>query len=296
MKNRTKEAIVGFVSILAVTLLIISIIYGKGLSISTEKKEIIVSFETVNGLDIGSKVFVKGVPCGTVRSVDLSDKAVIVKAEIESKINIYTDAVAVVENKEIMGGKMLVLHVGSSGILLTDQMIKGKSSKGMNEAIAEIAEIMAHAKTLIENTDSLIVKITNAIPETDLDKKIDEIADETITTLKTIKNTMNSVSRKFNITLNKAETLVDSMQNSLDKGKTEIGNIFPQIDSLIFKTDLLISSLNKRVEELYDSTGTIGRLVNSDEFYIKLDRAVTNIDSLVKKIDREGLKTNIDFW
>ena len=296
MKSRTKEAIVGFVSALAVTVLIVSIIYGKGLSISTEKKEIIVSFETVNGLEIGSKVFVKGVPCGTVRSVDLSDKAVIVKADIESKINIYTDAIATVANKEIMGGKMLVLHVGSSGILLTNQAIKGKSSKGMNEAISEIAEIMAHAKTLIENTDSLIVKITNAIPEADLDKKIDEIADETITTLKTIKNTMNSVSRKFNLTLNKAETLVDSMQNSLDKGKTEIGNIFPQIDSLIFKTDLLISSLNKKVEELYDSTGTIGRLVNSDEFYIKLDRAVTNIDSLVKKIDREGLKTNIDFW
>ncbi|MCK5760514.1 MAG: MCE family protein, partial [Candidatus Delongbacteria bacterium] len=279
MKSRTKEAIVGFVSALAVTVLIVSIIYGKGLSISTEKKEIIVSFETVNGLEIGSKVFVKGVPCGTVRSVDLSDKAVIVKADIESKINIYTDAIATVANKEIMGGKMLVLHVGSSGILLTNQAIKGKSSKGMNEAISEIAEIMAHAKTLIENTDSLIVKITNAIPEADLDKKIDEIADETITTLKTIKNTMNSVSRKFNLTLNKAETLVDSMQNSLDKGKTEIGNIFPQIDSLIFKTDLLISSLNKKVEELYDSTGTIGRLVNSDEFYIKLDRAVTNIDS-----------------
>ena len=195
-----------------------------------------------------------------------------------------------------MGGKMLVLHVGSSDILLKDQMIKGKSSKGMNEAISEIAEIMAHAKTLIENTDSLIVKVTNAIPETDLDKKFDEIADETITTLKTIKKTMNSVSRKFNVTLNKAETLVDSMQNSLDKGKTEIGNIFPQMDSLISKTDLLISSLNKRAEELYDSTGTIGRLVNSDEFYIKLDKAVTNIDSLVKKIDREGLKTNIDFW
>ncbi len=147
MKSRTKEAIVGFVSALAITVLIVSIIYGKNLSLSTEKKEIIVSFETVNGLDIGSKVFVKGVPCGTVRSVDLSDKAVIVKAEIEGQINIYTDAVATVENKEIMGGKMLVLHVGSSGILLTDQMIKGKSSKGMNEAISEIAEIMAIAKT-----------------------------------------------------------------------------------------------------------------------------------------------------
>ncbi|MCK4980331.1 MAG: MCE family protein [Candidatus Delongbacteria bacterium] len=296
MKNRTKEAIVGFVSILAVTVLIVSIIYGKNLSLNTEKKVVSVSFETVNGLDIGSKVFVKGVPCGAVRSVELSDKVVIVKAEIDSKINIYTDAIATVENKEIMGGKMLVIQVGTSDILLTDQMIRGKSSKGMNEAISEIAEIMAHAKTLIENTDALILKVTKAIPETDLDQKFDEIADETIMTLKTIKNTMNSVSRKFNLTLNKAETLVDSMQNSLDKGKTEIGNIFPQMDSLISKTDLLISSLNKRAEELYDSTGTIGRLVNSDEFYIKLDKAVTNIDSLVKKIDREGLKTNIDFW
>jgi ABC-type transporter Mla subunit MlaD len=249
MKNRTKEAVVGFVSILAITVLIISIIYGKNISLNTEKKVITVLFKTVNGLDIGSKVFVKGVPCGTVKSVDLSNKNVIVKADIDSKINIYTDATATVENKEIMGGKMLVIHVGHSEILLADKPINGKSSKGMNEAISEIADIMTHAKTLIENTDALIVKVTKFIPETDLDQKFDEIANETLSTMKSIKTTMNSV-----------------------------------------------TSLNKRVEELTDPKGSIGKLVSSDEFYMKLDRAVTNIDSLVKKIDREGLKTNIDIW
>ncbi|MDA3886730.1 MAG: MlaD family protein [Candidatus Delongbacteria bacterium] len=296
MKNRTKEAVVGFVSILAITVLIISIIYGKNISLNTEKKVITVLFKTVNGLDIGSKVFVKGVPCGTVKSVDLSNKNVIVKADIDSKINIYTDATATVENKEIMGGKMLVIHVGHSEILLADKPINGKSSKGMNEAISEIADIMTHAKTLIENTDALIVKVTKFIPETDLDQKFDEIANETLSTMKSIKTTMNSVSRKFNITLNKAENLVDTMQVSIDQGKSEIRKVYPQIDSLIFKTDLLITSLNKRVEELTDPKGSIGKLVSSDEFYMKLDRAVTNIDSLVKKIDREGLKTNIDIW
>ena len=47
MKNRTKEAIVGFVSILAVTVLIVSIIYGKNLSLNTEKKEIAIPAELV---------------------------------------------------------------------------------------------------------------------------------------------------------------------------------------------------------------------------------------------------------
>ena len=296
MKNRTKEAIVGFVSIFAITILIISIIYGKNISLNTEKKTITVLFETVSGLEIGSKVFVRGVPCGTVKSVNLSNENVIVKADVDNEIKIYTDATAMVENKEIMGGKMLVIHVGTNGILLTDQTIKGTSSKGINEAVADIAKIMTHAKTLIENTDSLIVKITNAIPQTDFDKKFDKISDETILTLKTIKNVMNSVNTKFNFTLKKADTLVDSMQNSIDQGKSEIANIYPKINSLITKTDLLISSLNEQVEALTDSTGSIGRLVNTDEFYLKLDRAVTNIDSLVKKIDREGLKTNIDFW
>ena len=296
MKNRTKEAIVGFVSLLAVTVLIVSIIYGKNISLNTEKKVITVSFESVNGLDIGSKVFVKGVPCGVVKSVDLSNKNVIVKADIDSKVNIYSDATATVENKEIMGGKMLVIHVGYSDILLTDQMIKGKSSKGMNEAISDIAEIMTHAKTLIENTDALIIKVTESIPETDLDKKFDQIAEETIATMRSIKNTMSAVSAKFDRTLKKADTLVDSMQISIDQGKSEITKIYPQIDSLIHKTDMLITSLNKRVEEFTNPNGSIGRLVNSDEFYLKLDRAVTNLDSLVKKIDREGIRTNIDLW
>ncbi|MDA3839154.1 MAG: MlaD family protein [Candidatus Delongbacteria bacterium] len=296
MSNRSKEAIVGFVSILAITVLIISIIYGKNISLNTEKKILTVLFESVNGLDVGSKVFVKGVPCGTVKSVNLSNKNVVVQADIDSKINIYSDATATVENKEIMGGKMLVIHVGQSEILLTDQAIIGKSTKGMNEAISEIADIMTHAKILIENTDALIIKVTESIPKTDLDQKFNEIAKETLSTMKSIKTTMNSVNRKFTGTLNKAETLVDSIQMSIDKGKSEIANIYPQINSLISKTDILISSLNERVEEFADSTGSIGRLINSDDFYMKLDRAVTNIDSLVKKIDREGIKTNIDFW
>lgn len=296
MKNRTKEAIVGFVTILALAVLIVSIIYGKNISLNIEKRNITVSFSSVNGLDIGSKVFVKGVPCGTVKSVELSNESVIVKAEVESKINIFTDAIATVENKEIMGGKMLVLDVGTNNILLTDQIIIGKSSKGMSEAISDIADIMSHAKTLIENTDALIVKVTQSIPETDFDKKFEQIADETIVTMRSIKNTMKSLSSKFEGTLYKADTLVDSMQNSLNKGQSELSKVYPQIDSLIIKTDILLTSLNKRVEEITNPSGSIGKLVNSDEFYKKLDRAVTNIDSLVKKIDREGLRTNIDIW
>ncbi|MBN2790497.1 MAG: MCE family protein [Candidatus Delongbacteria bacterium] len=296
MKNRTKEAIVGFVTILAVTILIISIIYGKNISLNSETKTVTVTFDNVNGLDIGSKVFVKGVPCGNVTSVDLTDKNVIVKADIDKNINLYSDAFATVENKEIMGGKMLVLSIGTTNVPLNDRSIIGRSSKGMNEAISDIAEIMSYARTLIENTDALILKVSKAIPETDFDKKFNQIADETIVTMTSIKNTMKSINVKFDRTLNKAETLVDTMQNSINYGKSALAKIYPQIDSLIIKTDILLVSLNKRVEEITDPSGSIGKLVHSDEFYNKLDRAVTNIDSLVKKIDREGLRTNIDLW
>jgi len=303
-KRRKHEIIVGFVTILGIALLTISIIWGKNYSTAIEYQNVKMKFNSVNSLKKGDKIYVKGVIVGEILSVELKANNVIVEGQIEDKIDVFSNATAIIVNKELMGGRIVIFNSGtkttSSNIYNGNEFLIGTSSKGLTETLAELGDITGDLKNLFNKSDSLITSLTKVLPKKNLGSTIDELSESLNKTIKSINGDISTISNDFKHTLSKVNGIIDSAKTIASSGKQGLDDfqvMVKKISNLTNKLDSFVFTANLKLEEITDSSkSSIGKFTNSTEFYDGLQKTMTDIDSLVNQIKREGFKANIDFW
>lgn len=84
--------------------------------------EVLASFTTIDGVDVGSPVRISGVKVGRVSGFDLDPETyqAIVRMQINSGVNIPTDTAAVVASAGFLDSKFLSLEPGGSEEMLED--------------------------------------------------------------------------------------------------------------------------------------------------------------------------------
>ncbi len=303
-KRRKHEIIVGFVTILGIFLLTISIIWGKNYNTAIEYQNVKMKFNSVNSLKKGDKIYVKGVIVGEILTVELNANDVVVQGKIENKIKIYSNATAIIVNKELMGGRIVIFKTGektlSSHLYKNNEYLIGNSSKGLTETLAELGDITGDLKGLFKKSDSLITSLNNIIPKKNLGSTIDELSETLKKTIGSIDSDISVLSKDFKNTLSKVNSIIDSAGTIVNTGKEGIEDfqiMAKKISSLTNKLDSFVFTANLKLKEITDSSkSSIGKLTNSTEFYDNLQKTMTDIDSLVNQIKRDGFKANIDFW
>ena len=303
-KRRKHEIIVGFVTILGIALLTISIIWGKNYSTAIEYQNIKMKFNSVNSLKKGDKIYVKGVIVGEILSLELKANNVIVEGKIENKINVFSNATAIIVNKELMGGRIVIFNTGtkttSSNIYNSNEYLIGTSSKGLTETLAELGDITGDLKSLFKKSDSLITSLTKVLPKKNLGSTIDELSESLNNTIGSINGDISTISKEFKNTLAKVNGIIDSAKTIASSGKEGIEDfkvMTKKISNLTNKLDSFVFTANLKLKEINDSSkSSIGKFTNSTEFYDGLQKTMTDIDSLVNQIKRDGFKANIDFW
>ncbi|MBN1969013.1 MAG: MCE family protein [Candidatus Delongbacteria bacterium] len=293
-----KEFLVGLVTIIGIVILIISIVWGKNYSSERKYKEIDIKFQSINNLDIGNPVELRGVNIGFVKDINLTDSCVIVIAEIFYEIAIYSDASAIIANKELMGGRKLILDQGTSKTQL-DGIVNGKESKGLTESFSKLGDILDKLDPLFFGLEKLVSKVDSIMPKKNLDDRLEKIESELVLTLKESRKLMNEIDDK----------LISGM-----KGFTELSdslsNVTPEITEMIrhfstFSNNMstignnlndLILSLNDKTSMITDTTGSLGSLVQSREIYEKLKSSLTNLDSVLTDIKKNGVKVNMSLF
>ena len=303
-KRKKHEIIVGFVTILGIALLTISIIWGKNYSTTIEYQNVKMKFNSVNSLKKGDKIYVKGVIVGEIISVELKSNNVIVQGKIESAITVYSNATAIIVNKELMGGRIVIFKPGhksvSSDIYNKNEFLIGNSSKGLTETLAELGDITGDLKGLFSKSDSLITSLTHILPKKNLGETIDELSSSLNKTISTINGDISILSKDFKYTLSKVNVIIDSVSTIANSGKEGIEDfqtMVKKISNLTNKLDSFVFTANIKLQEITDSSkSSLGKFTGSTEFYDGLQHTINNIDSLVNQIKKDGIKTNIDFW
>jgi len=89
------------------------------LSIKLGKLELIggdeAQFNTASGLKSGSTVEIAGVEVGRVRGIVLREDRAMVKLAVNNTIKLYTDTIASIKTRGIIGEKFLALSPGGGG-------------------------------------------------------------------------------------------------------------------------------------------------------------------------------------
>ena len=116
MEKTKLEFIVGvFVLVGIVCLGYLSIKLGKLELIGGNVYEVIAQFNTASGLKAGSSVEIAGVEVGRVRAITLNEDRAAVILAVDNTVKLYTDTIASIKTRGIIGEKFLALSPGGGG-------------------------------------------------------------------------------------------------------------------------------------------------------------------------------------
>lgn len=116
MEKTKLELIVGvFVLVGILCLGYLSIKLGKLELIGGNVYEVVAQFNTASGLKPGSSVEIAGVEVGRVRAIALEEDRAAVTLAVNDKVKLYTDTIASIKTRGIIGEKFLALSPGGGG-------------------------------------------------------------------------------------------------------------------------------------------------------------------------------------
>lgn len=116
MEKAKLEMMVGlFVLIGALCLGYLSIKLGKLELVGGDVYEVDAQFTTASGLKSGSTVEIAGVEVGRVRGIMLKEDRAMVTLAVSNTVKLYTDTIASIKTRGIIGEKFLALSPGGGG-------------------------------------------------------------------------------------------------------------------------------------------------------------------------------------
>ena len=116
MEKTKLEMVVGaFVLVGIVCLAYLSIKLGKLEMVGGDVYEVEAQFNSASGLKPGTAVEIAGVEVGRIRGITLIEDRAKVKLAVNSSVKLYTDTIASIKSRGIIGEKFLSLSPGGGG-------------------------------------------------------------------------------------------------------------------------------------------------------------------------------------
>jgi len=116
MEKTKLEMVVGvFVLVGLLCLGYLSIKLGKLDLVGGDIYEVEAQFNSASGLKSGSAIEIAGVEVGRVRGIMLNQDRAIVKLAVNNNVKLYTDTIASIKTRGIIGEKFLALSPGGGG-------------------------------------------------------------------------------------------------------------------------------------------------------------------------------------
>jgi phospholipid/cholesterol/gamma-HCH transport system substrate-binding protein len=113
MEKAKLELVVGLFVLVGIGYLAVKL--GKLELVGGDVYEIEAQFNTASGLKPGSTIEIAGVEVGRVRGIVLKDDRAIVKLAVNNTVKLYTDTIASIKTRGIIGEKFLALSPGGGG-------------------------------------------------------------------------------------------------------------------------------------------------------------------------------------
>jgi phospholipid/cholesterol/gamma-HCH transport system substrate-binding protein len=145
MEKTKLEIVVGvFVLVGVLCLGYLSIKLGKLEMIGGDVYEVEAQFNSASGLKPGSTIEIAGVEVGRVRGIALVEDRAKVKLAVNKTVKLYTDSIASIKTRGIIGEKFLALNPGGGGDPLKPGDIIRDTESGLD--LEELVSQFVHGK------------------------------------------------------------------------------------------------------------------------------------------------------
>jgi phospholipid/cholesterol/gamma-HCH transport system substrate-binding protein len=297
------EMMVGASIFLALFILIAGVMWLKEVSFTRKTVEYTVLFPNVGALQIGDPVTVNGVKRGEVSRMYLHEGDVAVDIKVDKSINITDSSDVTVQNIGLMGERMVGIRLSTKGTAYTPNKDEDKTYIE-GDFDSGIAEAMGMLGNVLTDVQILLVRVSDVMEKTIADPEFVTVFNGVVGRLDTVSLMVGGLlaenEPKLNRTMENLETLSNDVQGLLDANKDNIDEMIGDgsrlVDdavSIAERVDSVVASLQSMVTDIENGEGSIGKLMDDEEFYDELKTTVSRLDTLVNDVNENGLKLRV---
>lgn len=331
MSQVTTEAKVGIFVVIGVVILTYMTLTIGQYKFGKEKGYTIqVRLQSATGVDLKSPVKIAGVEVGKVEDIRLDDHKAKLILRIDDGVKIPEDSEVVVRGTGLMGEKHIEIIPGSPQarrLKSGEELVKSTPPTDMDQLFSQLSDVITDIKgvtsslnkvlggdegreslkAIIDNIRGISENLNMAFTENKLGRMIDnfeafsqdmreissqnrDALSQTIANLeefsKVLKDRTPEISDSLKLA---ADNLSDILKENRGNLKDTVENIKTASSKLQDTLDS-ITNVSKKIEK---GEGTIGRLINEDTTYEKLNSTLTGLDNYFTKV--QSFKFFIDY-
>ncbi len=279
--QRRSEIYVGITVFTAILVVVIAVLWGKGIKIAGETRILTIQFDRVGGLSPGDAVAVSGVQVGRVSSLTITGDSVRVRAKVVSNINYQTDATASIESAELMGGKLVEVNPGHSGKPLAENaIIPGKYAPGINDLAATLGKDYGDIKSILGNVQVVTAELKQIFGSKQDSESIQSTLKHISATSQQLDSLLIHNSSALQTSIQNLEYSSTMLRNFLDSENERAHRLLDSTEKLTINLHTLADSTQRLVDRANSSNSSVGRLLQTDSLYRQLEHSINSFDSL----------------
>lgn len=273
---------IGFFTLLAIVILYLGITYLKGLSLSARSKTYYVAMNDVTGINVATRVFVNGYKVGSVREMKYdyrNNGETILTLTLDPDIKLPQGTQVQVAQTLFSGALVnLVLPEVETGAYINARDTIPMSTRRSAKSLEQLQnEFVPRLSTTLSRMDSVLLQANAILSNPNIEPTLSDVRQSA--------QHINASSAQLQQSLRSLPTIM----GRIDDTSVDVANFASRLDSLqlqetIANLESTSRELKSFTQRLNQSNGTVGRLLNEDGLYNRIDSVTSSLDALIQDI------------
>jgi phospholipid/cholesterol/gamma-HCH transport system substrate-binding protein len=297
MEEKYARAKLGFMVVVALTIVIFAIMWGKNISLTKKYYHATIFFPDVTGLEKGASVLVNGILEGKVINFILKNEGVIVEVMIHHDVKLNSDAYAYIEAPDLMAERVVSIIPGHSGIdFPKGENIPGEPSYSFSRIFSSVNDVGDNLnKTLIE-IKSTTISLRNIMEDPALLNNLDRAMNDLTSATASLREIIASSQPQIDSSLNNINSASRKVSDLVNKHSGSLDSTLSQLTEISRQLRKLSIDAQEYSQTLRNQEGTLGKLLYQDDLYQKLNQTTADLDSLINEIRKKGVKAHLKIF
>jgi len=288
MRNRINEIQVGLLTIAAIVVLIVGMMWFKNIDLSKGQNFYQADFSNVAGLREGDKVQVRGIRMGEVSGMMILQESVRVEMRIDDTLDLREDAVVTLGEKGIVGEVVIEIDPGVGEPIQEGHIFEGRTA-------GTIASMTDAAGDALTEMRVLTKKVTELVDQVKTEGKVVETLVQANETLDKVDHMVEQNHSDIKVILENLRVSSEGLRALMESGKLEqtfenASDAMTTADSLMITMQDAARSLNSVMAKLDEGEGSAALFLNDPSLYAHSDSTMVSLKRLLDEVRRNPKK------
>ena len=279
MKFFNKEVKIALVAVCGLVILFFGMNYLKGLNLFESDSKYYISFTDISGLASSSPIYADGYQVGVVKSINYDYNkrgGIVVEASIDEQLRIPKGSSAEIVSDMLGNVKVnLLLANNPRERVMPGETIQGGINDG---ALGQMKGMIPTVMQILPKIDSILTTVNTLLANPAIARSLqntETVTGELTVTTKRLNNIVAHLEKSVPGMLNNTDSLLYNA-NTLAKNVNKI-----DVAGTMARVDETLDNMERFTEQLNNTTGTLGKLMQDPTLYDNLNNTMRSADSLL---------------